>query len=81
MKQTISYKPFRTTAQFHASNDYIRGIMGPYGSGKSLACCMEIFSRAIDQKKSPDGIRRTRWAIVRNSYGELRSTIQKTWTG
>lgn len=27
----------------------------------------------------PDGIRRARWAIVRNTYGELLSTTIKTW--
>lgn len=78
--KTVTYKPFPTAAKFHASNAFVRGLIGPYGSGKSVACCMEIFSRAREQRKSPDGIRRTRWAIVRNSYGELRTTTQKTWT-
>lgn len=78
-QRTIRYAPFPTTSKFHASNSFMRGILGPYGSGKSVACCMEIFSRAQEQKPSQDGIRRSRWAIVRNSYGELRSTTQKTW--
>jgi hypothetical protein len=64
---------------FHASSAFVRGIMGPVGSGKSVACCMEAIIRAHQQRPSPDGIRRTRFAIVRNTYPELRSTTIKTW--
>lgn len=32
------------------------------------------------QAPSPDGIRRTRFAIIRNSYPELKSTTWKTWS-
>ncbi len=31
------------------------------------------------QAPSPDGIRRTRFAVIRNSYPELKSTTIKTW--
>ena len=78
-KKVISYKPSTTCRAFHASNMFVRGIMGPYGSGKSVSCCMEIFTRAREQHPGTDGIRRSRWAVVRNSYGELRTTTQKTW--
>jgi hypothetical protein len=30
-------------------------------------------------KPSPDGIKRSRWAVVRNTYVELRDTSMKTW--
>ena len=40
---------------------------------------MEVIRRAHMQAPGPDGVRRTRWAIVRNTYGELRSTTIKTW--
>lgn len=39
-------------------------------SGKSSACVMEIIRRGNEQKASPDGIRRTRWAVVRNCYSD-----------
>lgn len=68
-----------TLARFHASNTRRRGVMGPIGSGKSTAMCMEIMRRAHEQEPGPDGIRRTRWAIVRNSYRELKDTTLKTW--
>jgi hypothetical protein len=52
--------------------------MGPVGSGKSTACCIEIISRAQEQKPF-NGVRRSRWAIIRNTYPELKSTTIKTW--
>ena len=41
-----------------------------HNSGKSSACVMEIIRRAHEQKASPDGIRRSRWAVVRNCYSD-----------
>lgn len=69
-----------TLKQFHESNAFVRALKGPFGSGKSSACVMEILIRSQMQKPSPDGIRRTRWAVIRNSYPELKSTTIKTWT-
>jgi hypothetical protein len=80
-QRIVKYRPHPTTQDFHAEHDFVRGLMGPYGSGKSVACCMEIFSRGQEQEPGPiDLKRKTRWAVIRNSYGELRSTTQKTWT-
>lgn len=64
---------------FLSSTDFVRAIRGPVGSGKSVACCVEIFRRAVEQKPAPDGVRRTRWAVVRNTQPELRTTTIKTW--
>ncbi len=50
---------------FLQSNAFVRGMMGPVGSGKSYACAAEIMMRAVKQKPSPiDGIRYSRFAIV-----------------
>ena len=68
-----------TLARFHASNVRRRCVMGPIGSGKSTAMCMEIMRRAQQQKPGSDGIRRTRWAVVRNTYRELKDTTLATW--
>lgn len=76
---SISYIPAGPTVErFHASNAFVRGLMGPVGSSKSTACCIEILSRAQEQKAFL-GVRRTRWAIIRNTYPELKSTTIKTW--
>ena len=54
--------------------------MGPVGSGKSYGCAAEIMLRAVKQPPSPkDGVRYTRFVIIRNSYPELRTTTIKTW--
>ena len=76
----INYKVAGPTlARFHASNEFIRGIRGPRGSGKSTGCCAEIFKRSNEQAPGPDKIRHTRWAIIRNTYRELEDTTLKTW--
>lgn len=62
------------------SDAFFRLIRGPVGSGKSAGCCIEIMRRCIAQEKSPiDGIRRSRWAVVRNTNPQLRTTTIKTW--
>lgn len=75
----IKYKATPTAAQFHTDDSFLRGLMGPVGSGKSVACSMELFRRAMIQEPDEDGIRPTRWAIIRNTYPELKSTTIKTF--
>ena len=62
------------------SNAFVQGLMGPVGSGKSYACAAKIMIKAVQQKPSPvDGIKYSRWAVVRNSYPMLKTTTIKTW--
>lgn len=69
-----------TLQQFHAERQkFIQGIMGPFGSGKSSACVMKIIEHAIRAPAMADGVRRTRWAVIRNTYGELKDTTMKTF--
>ncbi len=76
----ISYKPSGDTVKkFLKSEKFVRGIRGPVGSGKSVACCIEIFRRAAAQEKSTDGIRYSKWAVIRNTNPELRTTTIATW--
>lgn len=76
---SITYNAPPTIGAFMRANDFIRGLMGPFGSGKSVGCVMELLRRAIAQAPAADKIRRTRWAIVRNTYPELRDTTRKTF--
>lgn len=76
----VKYSPDgKTLERFFQSRAFVRGLMGPLGSGKSTACVIEILRRASQQAPGPDGVRRTRWAIIRNSYPELKTTTVKTW--
>ena len=48
-------------------------------SGKSVGCVAEIAMRAVMQAPDNKGVRKTRWAAVRNSYPELKSTTIQTF--
>ena len=76
----FKYKPDGDVLKsFMKDNTFFRGIRGPVGSGKSVGCCVEIFRRALEQKKAPDGKRKSRWAIIRNTNPQLKTTTIKTW--
>lgn len=75
----IEYTPSPTLTKFHASNALVRGVRGPIGSGKSVGCCWEIWTRATEQRPQTDNVRRSRWLVTRNTYGELLTTTIRTW--
>lgn len=80
MQHNTVYRPSGAVSKaFMKSDAFVRGIMGPFGSGKSTACIYEILRRAAAQKQGSDGKRRSRWAIIRNTYPELRTTTIKSW--
>lgn len=54
-------------------------LIGPIGSGKSAGCCIRLFTHSLEQPPSVDGWRRTRWAVVRNTFDELKRTTIPTW--
>lgn len=68
----ILYRPSRTVAAFQASDKFVRGIRGPVGSGKSVGCVLDLFTRMERQPNS-------RWAVIRNTYRELTDTTLATW--
>jgi len=76
---SVGYTAEPTIAAFHHSDAFVRGIRGPYGSGKSVGCVIEIIRRAQEQKPDRFGKRKTRFAAIRNTYGELKTTTIKTW--
>ena len=75
----IHYRAEPTLAAFHKDSSFVRGIRGPIGSGKSVACCWEIYLRAVAQKADANKRRRSRWVVIRNTYPELKTTTIKTW--
>lgn len=74
-----SYAGVPTIKRFSESDAFMRGLMGPFGSGKSSGCVIEIVRRAHQQSPGPDGVRRSRWAVIRNTYQQLRDTTIKTF--
>lgn len=71
-------------SSFMRSGAFVRIILGPVGSGKSTGCLMEIVRRAREQAPGPDGLRHTRFAIVRQTLQQIKQTVLKefyTWLG
>lgn len=83
MAHTIAYTPPPTASRF--IKDYLPGelfydwIIGPVGSGKSTANFFKLVYMAKLQQPGPDGIRRSRAVIVRNTSTQLRDTTLNSW--
>jgi hypothetical protein len=73
----IIYDAPPTCADFMQSEAFIRLIAGPVGSGKTTACLFELFRRSCEQAPAPDGYRYTRFAILRQTLTQLKSTVLK----
>lgn len=76
----INYDAPPTCARFMKSDAFFRVIAGPVGSGKTTACLFELFRRACEQHPAPDGLRHTRFAIVRQTLKQLKDTVLKDIT-
>ena len=77
---SINYTAPPTCAAFMKSQSFGRLIAGPVGSGKTTACLFELFRRACEQEPAPDGVRYTRFAIVRQTLSQLKMTVLKDIT-
>lgn len=76
----MTYRPPGPVAEaFLDSTAFVCGIRGPIGSGKSTACVVKTLLHAHAQPRGPSGKRRSRYAVIRNTYPELRTTTVKTW--
>lgn len=73
------YKAGYTPSLFHLDSSPVRGLMGPLGSGKSVAMCLEIMARACTQPIDSTGKRRSAWVVIRNTYRELADSTIQTW--
>src|SRR5438105_4240046 len=68
-----------TLAAFLVDRAPVSIIRGPIGSGTSSASCMRMFLHACEADPWSDGIRRTRWGVIRNTFPQLSSTTLRTW--
>lgn len=71
--------PGPVASAFAHSEAEFKVIMGPFGSGKSVMCIMSILSYCMKMEKGPDGFRRSKWGIIRNTAQQLRDTTLATW--
>ena len=77
--RTISYIPSPTFDAIHKRRPMVSAVRGPVGSGKSVGCVMFMLDIALSQEPNADGVRKTRWVCIRNTYGELKATVIKTF--
>lgn len=77
--KSVTYLPYPTmTAMHQGITNQFRYVAGPPGSGKSVGCFMDLLAIALRQEPDPDGIRPTRFAVIRSTYGELEETTLET---
>lgn len=79
MSLDIDYTPPPTGAKFMQSDARMRVLMGPVGSGKSVTCSFEIVRRGSSQIPNQRGVRKTRFAVVRETARQLQDTTIKTF--
>lgn len=65
--------------EFRIDKSAISTIMGPYGSAKTTTCFQKIINSILWQPKGPDGVRRARWCVVRDTYGHLETNVMADW--
>ncbi len=82
-KSIINYVPPPTIKSFIRSHKlgelFYDWIVGPVGSGKTTGIFFKLIYMAKLQAPSPDGIRRTRAVIVRNTMPQLKDTTLVSW--
>ena len=74
MNAVVTFKSPPTVGRFMLDKFFIRFIIGPVGSGKSVGCIMELLRRAREQAANARGLRQTRFAIVRNTLQQIKQT-------
>jgi hypothetical protein len=74
----INYDMSETAARFHLDEGKIRVLAGPIGGGKSVSCAFELMRWACNQQPDSQGVRKTRFAVVRNTVDQLKTTTIKT---
>lgn len=74
-KEPIVFEPDgQILSAFLLSNGDFDIIQGPIGSGKTDCAIMRLFRHASSQPVQRDGKRRSRFAIVRSTFPELKTT-------
>ena len=77
--KVITYQASKTGARLHASNKVVRGFLGCVGNGKTVTCVNEMHRLCVLQEPNSDGLRLSKWAIIRNTYDMLETTTLETF--
>lgn len=74
----FNYKMSPTGKAFHECDKFLKLLCGPYGSGKSTCCAVDLLAYACAQTPADDGVRYSRVGVVRATYPELISSTRRT---
>lgn len=75
MQTTVDYNAPPTISRFMLDNSEVRLLIGPFGSGKTTGCLMELARRMMSEHPDARGVRRTRFSVIRNTAQQLRQTV------
>lgn len=76
---TVSFAASPTLSRAFVDDSFVVGVEGPLGSGKTTWAITKLLRHAMEQAPDGDNIKRTRWAVIRNTYPDLKSTSIKSW--
>ena len=76
MTRRYVYPP--TIGAFAQNTKRMQFLFGPLGGGKTTGALMKLITLAHQQRPNDNGVRKTRWAIVRNTRPQLRDSVLKT---
>ena len=75
---TKRYVPPPTCEAFIKNTKRMQFLFGPVGGGKTTATIMKLMRLAYTQSPNSEGIRKTRFAVVRNTRPMLRDSVIKS---
>lgn len=75
----INYRVSPTFMKIHRDTNRMKFVMGPVGSGKSSGMVFDLLFNAMKQRPDENGIRHSRYAVIRATYPQLRSSTIKTF--
>jgi len=75
---TRRYEYPPTIAAFALCQKRQQFLFGPLGGGKTTGALMKLLTLAHQQRPNGNGVRKTRWACVRNTRAQLRDSVIKT---
>lgn len=76
MSRNYEFPP--TIAALLHNHNRMQFLFGPLGGGKTTGLLMKLLYLAHQQHPNQNGVRKTRWAVVRNTRPQLKDSVLKT---
>lgn len=80
MRSVLKYADQGATLKaYRECRSFVHVIMGPLGSAKTTTSIAKLLELICQQKANKKRERRSRWAVVRNTYPDLTNTTIRDW--